>query len=105
MSPERSPTWGWRIPFLLSIILLGVLDLDPPQLDESPAFTQMKAEGKGSKSPLTRRLRPLGQRQDRAPRPARRTAGQAVVWYTGQFYALFFLTQTLKLDCHDGQHR
>jgi len=87
----------WRVPFLLSIVLLGVSVWIRLQLSESPLFQQMKAEGKQSKAPITESffskngkivlLALLGA-----------TAGQAVVWYCGQFYALYFLTQSLKVD-------
>ena len=87
----------WRVPFLLSIVLLGVSVWIRMQLSESPLFQQMKAEGKASKAPITESffskngkivlLALLGA-----------TAGQAVVWYCGQFYALYFLTQSLKID-------
>ncbi|GAB3101795.1 MFS transporter [Lysobacter terrae] len=87
----------WRVPFLLSIVLLGVSVWIRLQLSESPLFQQMKAEGKTSKAPITESffskngkivlLALLGA-----------TAGQAVVWYCGQFYALYFLTQSLKID-------
>ena len=94
---EAFNDWGWRIPFLLSIVLLGVSVWIRMQLSESPLFQQMKAEGKTSKAPITESffskngrivlLALLGA-----------TAGQAVVWYTGQFYAMYFLTQSLKVD-------
>ena len=94
---EAFNDWGWRIPFMLSIVLLGVSVWIRMQLSESPLFQQMKAEGKTSKAPITESffskngrivlLALLGA-----------TAGQAVVWYTGQFYAMYFLTQSLKVD-------
>lgn len=97
LGSEEFDKWGWRLPFLLSVILLGISVWIRLQLNESPLFQQMKAEGKGSKAPITESffssngkialLALLGA-----------TAGQAVVWYAGQFYALFFLTQTLKID-------
>ena len=90
--------WGWRMPFLLSIVLLGVSVWIRLSLNESPVFQKMKEEGKQSKAPLDRVVRPVEEPEDRDSRAARLTAGQAVVWYTGQFYALFFLTQTLKVD-------
>ena len=67
-------------------------------LDESPVFKTMKAEGTRLEGPAAGILRPVGQSEDRPARAVGLTAGQAVVWYTGQFYALFFLTQTLKVD-------
>ena len=97
LGTEAFEAWGWRIPFLLSIVLLGVSVWIRMQLHESPLFQQMKAEGKTSKAPITESffskngkivlLALLGA-----------TAGQAVVWYTGQFYAMFFLSQSLKVD-------
>ncbi len=94
---EAFAEWGWRIPFLLSIVLLGISVWIRMQLHESPLFQEMKDNGKLSKSPLTESffskngrivlLALLGA-----------TAGQAVVWYAGQFYAMYFLTQSLKVD-------
>ena len=90
--------WGWRIPFLLSIVLLGVSVWIRLTLNESPAFQKMKAEGKGSKSPLSEAFGRWENAKVALLALLGGTAGQAVVWYTGQFYALFFLTQTLKVD-------
>jgi hypothetical protein len=90
--------WGWRIPFLLSIVLLGISVWIRLTLNESPAFQKMKAEGKGSKSPLTEAFGRWENAKVALLALLGSTAGQAVVWYTGQFYALFFLTQTLKVD-------
>jgi MFS family permease len=95
---EAFEAWGWRIPFLVSLVLLGVSVWIRLKLDESPLFQEMKAQGRQSAAPLTESF---------ARWPNGRlvlialfglTAGQAVVWYTGQFYSLFFLTQTLKVD-------
>ncbi len=91
--------WGWRIPFLLSIILLGVSVWIRLKLQESPTFQRIKAEGKQSKSPLHDSFG----RWDNAKLvliALAAVAGQGVAWYGGQFYALFFLTQTLKLDAN-----
>ena len=89
--------WGWRIPFIVSVALLGVSVWIRMQLNESPLFQQMKAEGKTSKAPLTESfLSKNGKIALLALLGA--TAGQAVVWYTGQFYALFFMTKTLSVD-------
>jgi MFS family permease len=94
---EAFEAWGWRIPFLGSILLLGVSVWIRMQLHESPLFQQMKAEGKGSKSPLRESfLSKNGRIVLLALIGA--TAGQAVVWYAGQFYAMYFLTQSLKVD-------
>lgn len=91
-------TWGWRIPFLLSIILLGISVWIRLSLNESPAFQKMKAEGKTSKSPLSESFGQWKNLKIVILALIGLTAGQAVVWYTGQFYALFFLTQQLKVD-------
>ncbi len=90
--------WGWRIPFLLSIVLLAISVYIRLQLSESPIFQKMKAEGKGSKAPLTESFLRWGNLKMVIMILLGGTAGQAVVWYTGQFYALFFLLQTLKVD-------
>ena len=98
MTPEEFAAWGWRIPFLLSIILLGFSIWIRLQLNESPAFQKMKAEGTRSKAPLTEAFGRWKNAKIALIALFGGTAGQAVVWYTGQFYALFFLTQTLKVD-------
>lgn len=90
--------WGWRIPFLVSIVLLAVSIWIRMQLQESPAFKRMKAEGKGSSSPLRDSFGNWANLKYVILALLGLAAGQAVVWYTGQFYALFFLTQTLKVD-------
>ncbi len=90
--------WGWRIPFLVSVILLGISVWIRLSLNESPAFLRMKQEGKQSKAPLTESFAEWGNLKIVIIALLGLTAGQAVVWYTGQFYALFFLTQTLKVD-------
>jgi hypothetical protein len=98
MGEEQFAAWGWRIPFLVSVLLLAISVWIRLSMNESPAFAKMKAEGKTSKAPLSEAFL--------QPRNAKivflalvgLTMGQAVVWYTGQFYALFFLTQTLKVD-------
>jgi MFS family permease len=97
LGTEAFEAWGWRIPFLLSAVLLGVSVWIRLRLAESPLFAQMKAEGGASKAPLTESFL---SRNGRIVLLALfgATAGQAVVWYAGQFYALFFLTQTLKVD-------
>lgn len=98
LGTERFDAWGWRLPFLFSVVLLGISTWIRLSLHESPMFIKMKSEGKQSKSPL---------RESFGHWPNLRlvllalfgiVAGQAVVWYTGQFYALFFLTQTLKVE-------
>jgi MFS family permease len=98
MSAESFAAWGWRIPFLVSILLLGVSIWIRMQLQESPAFAKIKAEGTGSKAPLSEAFGNWRNGKIALIALLGGTAGQAVVWYTGQFYALFFLTQTLKID-------
>src|SRR5262245_31334732 len=90
--------WGWRIPFLVSLILLVFSIYIRLKLNESPVFQQMKAEGKGSKQPLTDSFFRYPNNKYVLLALIGATAGQVVVWYTGQFYALFFLPITLKLD-------
>jgi MFS family permease len=89
--------WGWRIPFLLSAVLLAVSVYIRLQLKESPVFQRMKAEGKGSKAPLTESFLRWGNLKFVLLILFGGVAGQGVVWYTGMFYELFFLTQTLKV--------
>ncbi|WP_292028386.1 MFS transporter [Brevundimonas sp. UBA2416] len=95
---EAFKDWGWRIPFLVSILLLGVSLWIRLRLAESPAFARMKAEGKGSKTPLKDSFGKWPNLKLVLLALVGLTAGQAVVWYTGQFYALFFLEKTLKVD-------
>ena len=90
--------WGWRVPFLVSVLLLAVSVWIRLSLNESPAFKKMKAEGKASKAPLTESFGQWKNLKVVILALFGLTAGQAVVWYTGQFYALFFMTQTLKVD-------
>jgi MFS family permease len=97
-APTAFDTWGWRIPFLLSAILLGISVWIRLKLNESPVFQKMKEEGKQSKAPLTESFLRWGNLKIVILATIGLTAGQAVVWYTGQFYTLFFLTQTLKVD-------
>jgi MFS family permease len=91
-------TFGWRVPFLLSIALLAVSVYIRLQLAESPVFLEMKARSMHSRAPLTDAFARWGNLRVVLLALFGATAGQAVVWYTGQFYALFFLTQTLKVD-------
>ena len=95
---EAFAEWGWRIPFLVSIFLLGVSVYIRLSMNESPAFAKMKAEGKTSKAPLSESFGQWKNLKVVILALVGLTAGQAVVWYTGQFYALFFLTQALKVD-------
>ncbi|PTU31722.1 MFS transporter [Stenotrophobium rhamnosiphilum] len=95
---EAFEEWGWRIPFLVSALLLGISVYIRMQLSESPLFKKMKAEGKTSKAPLTEAFAKWSNLKIVLLALFGATAGQAVVWYTGQFYALYFLTQSLKVD-------
>jgi MFS family permease len=95
---EAFADWGWRIPFLISVFLLAVSVWIRLSMNESPAFAKMKAEGKTSKAPLTESFGRWKNLKIVILALFGLTAGQAVVWYTGQFYALFFLTQTLKVS-------
>ncbi|HEV2567544.1 MFS transporter [Sphingomonas sp.] len=90
--------WGWRIPFLVSLLLLAVSMWIRLQLSESPVFKKMKEEGTTSKAPLTEAFARWGNLKLVLIALFGAVAGQAVVWYTGQFYALFFLERTLKVD-------
>ncbi len=97
LGAEAFEEWGWRIPFLGSIILLAVSVWIRLQLSESPLFQQMKAEGKGSKKPFRDAIKG-GNLKLMLLVLFGATAGQAVVWYAGQFYALFYLQSMLKVD-------
>jgi MFS family permease len=98
LGADTFDAWGWRIPFLISAILVGVSVYIRMQLHESPVFQQMKAEGKQSKAPLTEAFGQWKNLKLVILALLGATAGQAVVWYTGQFYSLYFLTQSLKID-------
>ncbi|BBB67018.1 MFS transporter [Undibacterium sp. YM2] len=95
---EEFGNWGWRVPFLVSVFLLAISVWIRLSMNESPAFAKMKAEGKTSKAPLTESFGQWKNLKIVILALLGLTAGQAVVWYTGQFYALFFLQQTLKVD-------
>jgi MFS family permease len=95
---EEFMAWGWRIPFLISVVLLAISVWIRLAMNESPAFAKMKAEGKTSKAPLTESFLKAKNAKIVFLALVGLTMGQAVVWYTGQFYALFFLQQTLKID-------
>ncbi len=95
---EAFTDWGWRIPFLLSIFLLCVSVYIRLSMNESPAFARMKAAGKTSKAPIRESFGQWKNLKVVVLALLGLTAGQAVVWYTGQFYALFFLTKALKVD-------
>ena len=98
LGTERFEAWGWRIPFLISLLLLLVSVWIRLSLSESPMFLEMKAQGTGSSAPLRESFAHWGNLRIVLIALFGLTAGQAVVWYTGQFYTLFFLTQTLKVD-------
>ncbi len=98
MDEASFKSWGWRIPFLVSLVLLAVSVYIRLKLNESPIFLRMKAEGKGSKAPLRESFGKWPNLKLVLIALFGATAGQGVVWYTGQFYALFFLQGTLKID-------
>jgi len=98
MDTAAFDAWGWRIPFLVSVLLLGISVWIRMTMAESPAFARMKAEGKTSKAPLSEAFLTWRNGKIALLALVGLVMGQAVVWYTGQFYALFFLTQTLKIE-------
>ncbi|WP_313590638.1 MFS transporter [Agrobacterium cavarae] len=98
LGKEAFAAWGWRIPFLLSVILLGVSVWIRLKMNESPAFKKMKEEGKTSKAPLSEAFGQWKNAKIAIIALLGAVVGQAVVWYTGQFYALFFLQSILKVD-------
>ncbi len=105
MGPDGKPvmikafaSWGWRIPFLVSVALLLISVRIRLQMQESPAFQKMKEEGTGSKAPLSEAFGQWKNAKIAIIALLGLVAGQAVVWYTGQFYALFFLQSILKVD-------
>ncbi|HAF43015.1 MAG TPA: MFS transporter [Sphingobium sp.] len=98
LGEQAFAAWGWRLPFLISIFLLGVSMWIRLQLNESPVFQRMKDEGTTSKAPLTEAFGRWSNLRWVVIALFGAVAGQAVVWYAGQFYALFFLEKTLKVD-------
>jgi MFS family permease len=98
MDAKTFADWGWRLPFLVSVILLAFSIWIRLKLNETPIFQKMKAEGKGSAKPLTESFLHYPNNKYVLLALLGATAGQGVVWYTGQFYALFFLGITLKVD-------
>jgi MFS family permease len=90
--------WGWRVPFLVSVLLLGISVWIRLRLNESPVFQKMKEEGKSSKAPLTEAFANWGNAKIVLIALLGGVMGQGVVWYTGQFYALFFMQSILKVD-------
>jgi MFS family permease len=98
LTPEAFAAWGWRVPFIVSIVLLAVSLWIRMQLNESPVFQRMKDEGTTSKAPLAESFGRWNNAKVAILALLGAVAGQAVVWYTGQFYALFFLEKTLKVE-------
>jgi len=98
MSASEFASWGWRIPFLVSVVLLAISIYIRLKLDESPVFAEMKRTGATSQAPIGESFGNWSNLRLVLIALFGATAGQAVVWYTGQFYALYFLTATLKLD-------
>ena len=103
LSPEQFDAWGWRVPFLLSIVLLFISAYIRLQLQESPVFQEMKASGTVSKAPLSESFGQWANLKIVLLALLGATAGQAVVWYGGQFYALLFLEKTLLVDPTSAQ--
>jgi len=97
LSKEAFGSWGWRVPFWISLVLLAFSVYIRMKLNESPVFRRMKAENRASKRPLTESFFHYPNNKYVLLALLGATAGQGVVWYTGQFYALFFLTITLKV--------
>jgi MFS family permease len=102
LGEEAFAQWGWRVPFLLSFVLLVVSMWIRLAMTESPVFEKLKAEGKTSRAPLTESFGQWSNLKLVLLALFGLTAGQAVVWYTGHFYALFFLTETLKVSATDA---
>ncbi|HMI87413.1 MAG TPA: MFS transporter [Polyangiaceae bacterium] len=98
MEEATFKSWGWRVPFLVSLVLLAISVYIRLKLNESPVFAKMKAEGKGSKAPLQESFGEWKNLKIVLLALFGAAAGQGVVWYTGQFYALFFLQGTLKIE-------
>ncbi len=98
IAPEAFDAWGWRVPFLMSALLLAISVWIRLKLDESPIFKRMQKEGKGSKSPLRDSFAKWSNLKIVLLALFGLSMGEAVVWYTGQFYALIFLTQVLKVE-------
>src|SRR5687767_3255652 len=98
LGEEAFAAWGWRIPFLVSILLLAISLYIRMRLEESPVFREMKEAGEGSKAPLTEAFARWPNLKLVLVALLGAVAGQAVIWYAGQFYALFFLEKTLKVD-------
>ena len=103
MGPEKFDDWGWRVPFLLSTVLLLISVYIRMQLQESPEFQEIKAAGQLSKAPLKESFGQWANLKVVILALLGATAGQAVVWYGGQFYALLFLEKTLQVDSTSAQ--
>ncbi|MDX3895789.1 MFS transporter [Pusillimonas sp.] len=100
LGEEAFLSWGWRVPFLISAVLLIISVWIRMRLNESPAFKKMKEEGTQSKAPIKESFGEWKNLKIVILALLGLTAGQAVVWYTGQFYALFFLTKTLGIEAN-----
>jgi MFS family permease len=98
MSVAQFADWGWRVPFLVSFVLLGISVYMRLKLEESPIYAEMRAQGRGSKAPLTESFGNWANARIVLMVLFGSTAAQGVVWYAGQFYALYFLTTTLGVD-------
>jgi len=103
LGPEQFDAWGWRVPFLLSTVLLLISVYIRMQLQESPEFQEIKAAGKLSKAPLSESFGQWANLKIVLLALFGAVAGQAVVWYGGQFYALLFLEKTLQVDSTSAQ--
>jgi len=101
---EAFADWGWRIPFLLSILLVGVSIYIRLKMHESPMFTKLKTEGKISKNPLKESFSKKGNFKMVLLALFGATMGQGVIWYTGQFYAQSFIENTCKVDFNDSRY-
>jgi MFS family permease len=98
MSESSFQDWGWRLPFLLSVILVATSLFIRLRMKESPIFSQLKAKGQTSTNPIKEAFATRENRRRMALSLFGATAGQGVVWYTGQFYALFYLQKVLSID-------
>ncbi len=101
---EEFAEWGWRIPFLLSIVLVGVSIYIRLKMHESPVFTKLKSEGKISANPLKESFRKKANFKMVLLALFGATMGQGVIWYTGQFYAQSFLENTCKIDFNESRY-
>src|SRR5215813_2261296 len=104
LSKEAFTTWGWRIPFIISIFLVGVSLYIRLRMRESPIFSQIKSAGMTSSRPLVEAFTKWENLKRVLISLFGATAGQGVVWYTGQFYALFYLQTVLKVNARSAQY-